>query len=258
MKKFNKKNQPSKGQGRAPRRRTKSGTASISSRDFQARVAQLDHLMRLQKPKGTVELRSGEPEGTLQQVGREADTAWAGVKRIMALLNVETKSSTFSTVVAPTNAGALIGNLTAAITQGVGDNQRTGDSVKLTRLRMSIRLYYTSDTAPLQICLVNSKDGVPVVADVFETLGSTTYSGMSFENHDQRGADKWMWKKIAGVDLYTPSKVFEVDLKLDHHVLYINGTAVVSSGCLSLWGIANVAVGANGFTVQSTLDFVDN
>ncbi len=38
---------------------------------------------------GATALAARPTGGTLEQVGREADMAWAGVKRIMSLLNVE-------------------------------------------------------------------------------------------------------------------------------------------------------------------------
>lgn len=237
---------------------------TLLSPDFQEKVARLDKLMSLaaaptpKAPPGFTLVKEGGDEGTLQQVGREADSAWAGVKRIMALLNVETKSVDMAAGVTPTNAGTAVILLSNGISQGVTDSQRTGDSVKLTHLKLKFHVYYVADNLPMTIALVRSKDGLPAVADVFETIGSTVYSGMSDENHDQRVADSWIWSKYLILDQYHPSKIWEVDIPLDMHTLYSAASTTPTSGSLSLWAITNQPAGSNVVRCQATLSFVDN
>jgi hypothetical protein len=193
--------------------------------------------------------------GTLEQVGREADNAWAGVKRIMALLNVEGKAYDYSASFTATYAGVV--HSLCGISQGVGDNQRTGDSCKLTRLRVHMKAVYASGNVLCQLIIGRSKDALPAIADIVETLG-TGYTGCSFENHDQRKADQWLVHRTFIVDATKPTIHLELDLhKLDVDTLFANATTSTTSG--TYW-LALVGDNVSGpvITFMSRADFVDN
>lgn len=253
---------PKKKKGPGPKNNNARGAPlSLGSQAFQEKVERLDRLMKMidtpKAPPGFVMMKSDE-SGTLQQVGREADNAWAGVKRIMSLLNVETKSCNVSATVLPDYNGSLIANISSAITQGVTDSQRTGDSLKVKKIRVRCYAFLSSDTAPMTIALVHSKDGLPLATDVFETTGSTSFSGFSDQDHDQRKADVWIHRKVILMDTYHPRKYFEFEVNPDAITLYSNGTSTCVSGCFSLWAIASVATGNNTISAQITCHFVDN
>jgi hypothetical protein len=197
------------------------------------------------------------PSGTLEQVGREADNAWAGVKKIFQLLNTEGKVSDSQVSGAATFNGTLV-NLSATIAQGAADNQRTGDSIKITRIRACINLSYATAATVLTVVLGRSKDGVPVIGDIFETIG-TGYSQVSFENHDQRKVDEWLvHKRVVTNAIDNVGHVFTFDLdKLEVPTTFVNASTTVTSGCYWLAIIGGVA-GAGSYVFNTRINFVDN
>jgi hypothetical protein len=215
----------------------------------------LNQLSKLPAPTAGPKLFKEGPGGTLEQVGREADNAWAGVKKIMSLLNVEGKAFDFNASGTATYGGVVLN--VSQITQGVGDSQRTGDSVKIDRIRANCKLVYASGNVLVQLVVGRSKDSIPAIADVFDTL-SSGYSGLSFENHDQRKADQWLWHRTIAIDSSHATSHVMCDLQhLNVDTLFVNATANQSSG--TYW-MAILCDNVSGpvYTVNVRSDFVDN
>lgn len=173
----------------------------------------------------------------------------------MALLNVEGKAYDLAASFTATYAGTVFS--LCGIAQGVGDNQRTGDSLKITRMRVHMKAVYASGNVLCQLIIGRSKDALPAIADILETLG-TGYAGCSFENHDQRKADQWLVHRTFVVDATKPTIHLELDLnKLDVDTLFANATTTTTSG--TYW-MAFVCDNVSGpvITLVSRADFVDN
>jgi hypothetical protein len=247
--------QSTRNQKKSPQRSTKRSGISKKGKNPDLKE-RFDQLAALEAPKSTGPLLYKQTEGgTLEQVGREADNAWAGVKRIMALLNVEGKAYDIQSSFTATYAGTVFS--LSGVTQGVGDNQRTGDSCKLTRLRVHMKAVYASGNVLCQLVIGRSKDALPAIADVFDTLG-TGYAGCSFENHDQRKADTWLVHRTFIVDATKPTIHLELELnKLDVDTLFANATATGTSGTYWMAFVCDNVSGPT-ITLMSRADFVDN
>jgi hypothetical protein len=179
-KKNNSRSQPERKRKGKPREAH--AVSPLLSIGFQDKVNRLDKLMQLatvtpKAPPGFTLIKSENP-GTLEQVGREADLAWSGVKRIMQLLNVEKKHCFYSGSQSVNQSG-VVQDLSGQISQGVGGAQRTGDSLKLSLVRGRFRAASQGQYNTVQIVVGRSKDGIPTAADLFQLIGSAQ-SGLSF------------------------------------------------------------------------------
>jgi hypothetical protein len=211
-------------------------------------------------PTTSTTLAKAEPQGTLQQVGREADAAWAGVKRIMSLLNVEFKHVYYNAVGNNISSAGSLLDLCSLISQGVGGSQRVGDSLKVRRCRIKVIVTHNAAaTQPQAFTMVlgHSKDGVPAVADVFAIVGGTA-SGLAFPSDTFNEADHWSESKTSYVSSTDVSKVLSFDVPFNHDVLYTNGTAVTSSGNVWFAYISNEPTNFPTFSIGMDLEFVDN
>jgi hypothetical protein len=252
----------------APKRAPRKGTdGSPFSSAFVAKVEKLDKLMQLAAkptppaPAGFVLVRKDGEGGTLEQVGREADNAWAGVKNIMRLLNVETKACDFSGTLTVDRSGTVV-DLLANISQGVADNQRTGDGLKINRITIHAYAASTNGFTPVVCVLGRSRDGLPGPADVFETF-NTAFSGLSNKKWDYKAADTWLESRrfvidgALGSDKYTHLFTFEHS-KGDMHAQFFNGGVSVVSGALWFAVQSNLAVNQPTLQYTCRVEFVDN
>jgi hypothetical protein len=258
--------------GRTPKKHDESkqrnhrtaGRDSLASSEFQHKVLTLHKAFEeMSKPstpstaKGPLLFRQTE-KGTLEQVGREADNAWAGVKRIMSLLNVEKKHCFYSGSQSVNQSG-VVQDLSGQISQGVGGSQRTGDSLKLSRVRGRFRAASQGQYNTIQIVIGRSKDGIPTVADLFQLVGSAQ-SGLSYQNDDQDQANKFLWHHIVLVAPSTSvAAVFrEIDLKIDADTLFVAGTTTATSGALWCAMISDAAASLPSCEFAFDMEFVDN
>jgi len=247
---------PSTHKRRVPLSGRNSTTKTTEETPLEVFARKLNQVSKLESPSTGPKLFKEGPGGTLEQVGREADNAWAGVKKIMSLLNVESKA--FDTQTTFTNGYA--GNFLncSNITQGVGDNQRTGDSLRITRIRAKFRISFATASTVVICVLGRSKDGAPVIGDIFDTIG-TAYSGVSFENHDQRKADHILaWKQVVVDNVANPLKIVKFDLKCpDTPTTYANATTNQTANsywCACICGV----VSGPSIVFNARVDFVDN
>jgi hypothetical protein len=252
---------------RAPKRAPRGGqqASNLFTAEFQGKVERLDKLMQLaatpktKPPPGFVLMRDPErAPGTLEEVGHEADKAWAGVKRIMQLLNVEQKHCFYSgsqTV----NQSGVVQDLSGQISQGVGGAQRTGDSLKCAFLRGRFRAASQGQYNTVQIVVGRSKDGIPSAADLFQLVGSAQ-SGLSFQNDDQDKANTFLYHSIV---LVAPSTAVaavyrECELKIDQDTLFVAGTTTATSGALWCAMISDAAASLPTCEFAFDIEFVDN
>lgn len=231
----NRKNKPARKRGKGKR------PMSLTSPEFQEKVTRLDKLMQLasaptpKAPPGFV-LVKDEKEGTLQQVGREADNAWAGVKRIMELLNVEEKYVDFYSAVNVNYTGVLL-DLVGTITQGVGRGQRTGDSIKLTRICVRFTMTNGGDTSEWQVKLGHSKDALPSLSDLYALSGAASANaGMSFDNWYENKANVVQHSDLGTLVAISSgtgdhrATIRDYEVKCEHHVVFSAAATTALSG----------------------------
>jgi hypothetical protein len=216
----------------------------------------MDQLSKLPDPTSGPKLFKEGPGGTLEQVGREADNAWAGVKKIMALLNVESKVLDYQVQFTSSWTGNLLN--CSSISQGVGDNQRTGDSLRVQVFRVRAMINWATANTIVTIVIGRSKDGLPVIGEVFESIGSG-YSAVTYENHDQRKADQILQMKHVVCDSVShPTQYVDFYMKCpDLPTTYSNATTTTTANTYWAAAICGVASGPV-INFNSRIDFVDN
>ncbi len=229
-----------------------------------ARAISLNEQFRRMEPPnpgGPAPLVTARTEpGTLQSIGREADMAWGAAKRIMAMLNVEEKHVYYGATNAQATQVGTVLDLSSLISQGVGGNQRTGDSLKMKRVKGKFVFLHNASqgtNGAFTVVIGHSKDGVPAVSDVF-AVQSQSYAGLAFplDTYDQ--ADKWSKSKFACVDAYNPTCAFELEVPFNHDVLYTNASTTASSGAVWLAFISNEPTNYPSLSMQLDISFVDN
>ncbi len=233
----------------------------LASAAFQQKVERLDKLMQLAAvtPKAPPGFTLVKEPGTLEQVGHEADAAWAGVKRIMSILNVETKWLHINSALNINYTGSIISDCCSLITQGVSGTQRVGDSIKVRRIMMKGMLQYNGTATDVTVVIGRSKDGIPAVADLFDLSGSTsTQAGMSFPNDNQTQADKWLMSHHLFVDQYTPLRQFYFDIKIGKDTQYSPGAATVTTGAVWIAAISGTNTTPPTIAYNYVMEYVDN
>lgn len=243
-------------QGRKSTQSVKKG--GLTSELLERRVKQLlANEVVSQKPEKPLTLAKGA--GTLEQIGHEADQAWSGVKKIMALLNTEMKHVYFNANNNVTQAGSVV-DLTSLISQGVGGTQRIGDSLKIKRVRIKCLFNFNgAATVPCAATFVlgHSRDGVPAVADVFAVVSSLN-AGHAFPSDTYDKVDHWSKSRFVRLDTYRPTQVFELNCAYNHDVLYANASTTATSGCVWFAFIANEPTNFSAVYYGLDLEFLDN
>lgn len=146
-------------------------------------------------------------------------------------------------------------DLTSLITQGVNDDERVGDALRLTGLdlRYLVRLANSGTTfnALFRIVVTLSVDEAVTAADVFENVVSATTQAVYAQHPwDQRKQYRVIYDKTHAVhytglnDTYGASVIAhnELTLKLNRHVQYDLNSGTVEKGALQVWTASNVSL----------------
>ncbi len=211
------------------------------------------------RPAG-IALTSNSGKGTLEQIGHEADQAWNGVKRIMALLNTEMKHVYYAAEAANVSWNGTVTDLTSLIAQGVGGNQRIGDSLKIKKVHLKFTFLF--NPSALHRCtgtfvLGMSKDSLPAAADVFAVTGAIC-AGLAYPADTYEKADHWIKYKTLTVDQYSPAATFELTHEFNHDVLYTNGATTVASGDVWVAFVSNENINYPFVDWAVDVAFLDN
>lgn len=222
-------------------------------------MAALTRLSKSPMPAAPPALReNASSSGTLEQIGHEADLAWAGVKRIMSLLNVEQKRRVDGVGGTTISNAGYVNDLTTSIGQGVTATTRVGDSLKAKGCRVKGFFVVGSAVTTVTIVLGHSKDGVPAIGDVFSFTGAQ--GGMNYPFITQEPADKWSKHRMLVLDTVRyPVQEFELYVPFQHDVTYVSGATTVLTGSIWFACISDLAAAAAPVLQYTySLDFVDN
>lgn len=211
------------------------------------------------QPTTLAEASRGGDAGILQQVGREADDALAIGKRILGMLNVESKEVQVAFNTSTDYVGGLYNPL-ASITQGNTDSNRDGDSLKLKHWKGKLSFTRGTVDSIVAFCFVQEGPSfITTVSQVFESVG-TASAPMSQPQWDSRLGFKILHEGCLALTANDPLRIHAFALDFNHDVQYYNNSSTVYEGKVSLYIISDQAAGVNAPTVRlvAQLDWVDN
>jgi hypothetical protein len=134
-------------------------------------------------------------------------------------------------------------NLATTVTQGSGDQQRTGDVVRLIGVHGRFRVSKGTAVAPgsdseyqIQVCY-SPLASLPV-GSVYQDVGNA-YSGLSPEDWDFAAVIKRLHRTHGTVDTYNPLRVHSCMVSCNELINYDSGSTTVSTGSLIVAAISN-------------------
>ena len=219
-------------------------------------VAQQHHTLTAMQatPLGTSLFKGRSDLGDL---GDGVDRSIRAIKR---MLNVEVKSmETGGATVSPAQTGASV-DFTTLITQGDGDANRDGDSIKLVRLLLDLSAQPNSGGLVSQfvrVMIVRSHDEAVTPSQVIN-VDATAYTHVGLRNWDYKGQYTCLYDHTFEMDVYHPTHRKQLSFKLNSHTQFNAGTATVNNGAIQLlyWSTATTLLPS--LTYQAALEFVDN
>lgn len=213
------------------------------------------------KPDGFVmvpPVRASEA-GLLERVGHEADEALAIGKRVLTMLNVESKEVNVTFNSSIDWNGAWLQPMTG-ITQGDTDSQRDGDSFKLKSWKGG--LAFTRGTADSVFTYAFVQEGPTFLtanSQVFEAV-ATLVAPLSDPAWDSRLGFRLLRKGTFALTANNPCHVVRFDHEFNHDVQYYNNSTTVYEGKVSMFMISDDSGGGTAPTARmsSQLVWVDN
>jgi hypothetical protein len=198
--------------------------------------------------------------GILERVGHEADEALAIGKRVLTMLNVESKEYSYSFAPISVDYSGLSAFPIQNITQGDTDSQRDGDSFKLKTWKGA--LAFTRGGVDAIVAYAFTLEGptfITQLQQVFEGSG-TTQAPLSQPLWDARLGFKVLKHGIARLTASDPYHIVQFDHKFNHDVQFYNNSTTVYQGNVTLRFVSNNAGGGSQPTVSmdSQLSWVDN
>jgi hypothetical protein len=179
----------------------------------------------------------------------------------MSLLNVEKKFFDKYDTININYTGTVV-DLTSGITQGVGASQRTGDGIRITRIRL--RYYVTANPiTAFTLVLGHSKDGLPSAGDVFYLSGSAfPLGGMSFANPYNDRANEVRWERF-GVASIPDDYHFEGSHEMkvgqeEGEITFSSASTTVLEGAWWIAAISNLNAGVPTLSYATRVEYVDN
>ncbi len=215
-----------------------------------------------------------DKRGAFSSLGGEVDSmiehgqqAYALVRK---MLNAETKQA-ITTISAQLDYNWSMVDLTTSVAQGIADNQRDGDSIKLNAI--DIRAYYTpaaglgaaATPTVIRFVVTASVDEAISVSDAFAVSGSSN-AVISYVAWDTRKQFRVLYDKTVNFGGSTTAVAvgpffhpFEIRIPLtDHHVQYGAGTTTVEKGAIQVWAVCHLAGSGPYLIATAALEYADN
>ena len=196
-------------------------------------------------------------KGGFGEIGDGVDKAYEGIKR---LLNIELKSyESGGATVSPAQTGVSV-DFTSGISQGLGDAQRSGDSIKLVRLLLDMSAQPNSGGLVSQfvrVMVVRSHDEAVTPSQVIN-VDATAYTHVGLPNWDYKGQYQVLFDHCFVMDQYHPTHRKCIVLELNSHTQYNAASTTVNNGAVQLlyWSTATTLLPS--LTYQAAIEFVDN
>lgn len=242
--------------GRPPAKpRAKVASPRVDASD----VAQLASLVMKQGKQLTALSKPGQSlrRGGFGDIGDGVDKAYEGIKR---LLNIELKSmESGGATVSPAQTGASV-DFTALITQGDGDANRDGDSIKVVRFLLNLSAQPNSGglvSQFIRVMVVRSHDEAVTPSQAIN-VDATAYTHVGLRNWDYKGQMEVLYDFTFVMDAYHPTHLKQLSFEVNNHTQFNSGTATVNNGAIQLlyWSTATTLLPS--LTYQGAIEFVDN
>jgi hypothetical protein len=132
----------------------------------------------------------------------------------------------------------LLYSIMAACTQGVADNQRTGDVIRIIGIDARIRCSKGGAVAPgsdseYQLKISYTPLGQMPINTIYQDVG-TAYSGTSPADWDYRSAIKDYFHVFDYVDTYHPMRLHHVQIRCNELTNFDQGTSTITTGYWTL------------------------
>lgn len=216
------------------------------------------------KRKSNYKRKSYKPKSKWGGYANTAMKALTIASKVARLVNIETKEAN------KYNSGTITYNATIIsmvdqVAQGITDNTRVGDSIKVQKLTLKGKIQNTGSSANSQVfrlLLVNDKSntGAPST-DLFEDSGSN-YAPWSKKNPDNKYKTQVLYD--SGIintvgDTSSSVKIIDITVTPNMHVQYTAGTQSVASNNLKWYLISDSASSAtSSYLLTSSVFYTDD
>lgn len=193
-------------------------------------------------------------------LGDLGDGVDKSIRAIRRMLNVEVKCfQAAGANITPTTTGTITDFL-SGIAQGVTDNTRVGDSLKVLRLSMNYQVSMNNTAAATQfvwVAIIRANDEIMTAAQL-NTLDGNAYAYLGDLSWDYKDQYRVLWQRRIEVDPEHQSMIGRADLKLNDHAQYNAGGNTLNSGSIfmAMWSNSTVNNPDFGYVLQ--IQYVDD
>lgn len=210
-------------------------------------------------PQRKPRARRAKPKRKQNFVSRHMGTAQKALvlaKRLADAVNTEYKAADGAFSNSPDWNGSVF--TIAAIAQGLNDNQRVGDSLKLQKLTLRNTMARGAADCFLRVMILrDDQNKVAAVSDVLAQSGNI-YGVISPKNYDKRFQTKILYDRVFILDSSDPIKIMDVVLDLNWHIQFNNATTTVNTGDLKMLLISNQSANIPSIGTTTRITFTDN
>lgn len=212
---------------------------------------------------GVVGRGLGLAQKHLTSKGSVAHKALSLARKVADAVNIEYKDIEDKRTVTPNWAGTII-SLVNGISQGVGNAQRVGDSLKMQRLTVRGYCNITSAAANVEymrlIVFIDKSNTIANCADLLDTA-SSTFVSLSPKNDQTKYNTVILYDQPFKMIKSTVNEIvpFEINLPIDLHVNYSTGSTDVRTNDLKVAFIGQTTAATGGsFVWFSNLSYTDD
>lgn len=146
------------------------------------------------------------------------------------------------------------------IPQGVGNGQRTGDSVKLQTLtlRGAINLNAAGQEGLVRLIILNDKNNIISAPSILLTDVGGPLAPFGNKQEDNKYETKILKDMTFKVSNQNPITPFKLVLPLNYHTKYTAGTTGIDNGMLRLIFISSILTNPPTVSWKAQLSYTDN
>lgn len=181
-------------------------------------------------------------------------------KQLADAVNIEYKHVDITNIAGSVDYNGGLSSLVTSITQGVSDNNRIGDSMKLQNLVLRfIGVRNTADSILRVMVIFDPMNKLAAVTDVLQITGSAL-AVISPKNYDKRFQSRVLYDRTMTLTTADHPYVLEdVTIQIDQHTQFNSGTTTINTGDLKLLVISNVVTtNLPTFTYFARVSYTDD
>lgn len=205
--------------------------------------------------------RKGGNKDTMAKYAGYAWNAYKLASKLAAYVNTETKRYDYGTFNPNIDNTASVSFLTMnSIAQGVGDNQRTGDSVKIMSFELNGHFSHnSSNTAEIiRLIIFWDKQGTITALSALLDNNGSSYVVDSPKVYDNRFESKTLHDQRFVLSANDPVAIVKIKIPVGLHTQYSAGTTTINTGVLRLAICSDQGINFPGSNLIAHTYFVDN